>query len=196
ASYRDLESLNHSLEERIERRTLELSEANRELCAVLDNVDQGLVMLCPLGGMSGHASASVRVWFGEYHTGMLLSEYLASVSIDFSTSFELAWEQLADGFLPLELCITQLPKQLDANGRSWSFRYIPLMQGQELQGVLVVVADVTELLAQQAETQLQRELMQTFKRFVQDRTGLQAFIRETSASIRSLRSTSADSAQT
>ena len=66
-------------------------------------------------------------------------------------AFRLAWSQLDDGCLPLEVALSQLPSQLTQGSRTWSFRYLPFQRDDELEGVLMVIADVTDRLARERE---------------------------------------------
>jgi nitrate/nitrite-specific signal transduction histidine kinase len=53
SSYRELEQMNRTLEQKVEARTAELATKNRDMRLVLDNVDQGFINLSPKGVMAG-----------------------------------------------------------------------------------------------------------------------------------------------
>jgi two-component system chemotaxis sensor kinase CheA len=112
-----------------------------------------------------------------------LWEYLAPVSSSFATHFHLAWEQLSLGFLPLETCVAQLPARLSTLSKTFTFRYSPFFRDGEFEGLLVIVSDITGELVREREEAEQHELMQSFKRLMLDRSGFEAFMRETSAMI-------------
>jgi len=42
--------------------------------------------------------------------------------------------QIDDGFMPLEVCLSQMPEQLSQGNRTWSFRYLPFYRDGELEG--------------------------------------------------------------
>lgn len=187
-SYRALEEMNRTLEQKVERRTVELARANRDMRLVLDNVDQGFVTVTPDGIMALERSRVVCEWFGGGPEKATFTDYIQRTSRGFALAFELAWEQLLDGFLPLELCVDQLPKQLVAKGRTWSFRYLPFCRDDKLEGVLIVIAEITDQLARQQEEAEQAELMQGFKRIIVDRSGFGSFLRDADVMVEALRS--------
>jgi len=104
--------------------------------------------------------------------------HMARSSAGFGETFNLAWSQLRDDFLPLELCLDQLPERLTSGVRTWSFRYLPFFQGQKLEGLLVVSNEITGQLAQERGEAEQRELMHGFTRLMLDRSGFSIFASE------------------
>ncbi len=186
ASYRNLEEMNRTLEQKVEARTVELADKNRDMRLVLDNVDQGFVTLSPEGVMALERSRQVGTWFGEAEGHRTFWEYLRRASESFSASFELGWSQIADDFLPIEVCLGQLPERLSSGGRTWSFRYQPFFRDEKLEGVLVAIAEITERLARERDDAEHAELMQAFKRVVQDRVGFEVFLGESSEIVASI----------
>jgi two-component system chemotaxis sensor kinase CheA len=186
ASYRKLEEMNRTLEQKVEARTVELADKNRDMRLVLDNVDQGFVTLTPAGVMALERSRQVGAWFGETEGHLTFWDYLGRTSPSFAASFELGWSQIADDFLPLEVCLAQLPERLSSGGRTWSFRYQPFFREEQLEGVLVAIAEITERLARERDDAEHAELMQAFKRVVQDRVGFEVFLAESSEIVASI----------
>jgi len=176
-SYRELEEMNRTLEHKVEERTLALAGRNRDMRLVLDNVDQGFVTLSMDGVMASERSAVVDRWFGT-GTGKTFWHYLFATNPDFALGFELGWDQLVADVLPYEVALEQLPSRLNANGSSFSLRYIPLVKDERLEGVLVVVADITDRLLREREEAELTEMMEAFRRLMLDRTGFVAFSNE------------------
>lgn len=187
-SYRSLEEMNRTLEQKVAARTVELADMNRDMRLVLDNVDQGFVTLTPDGAMAQARSRQVGAWFGEPAGALTFWHYLAATSPSFASAFELAWSQIAEDFLPLGVCLAQLPERLASAGRTWSLRYLPFFRDEKLEGVLVAIADVTERLAREREDAEHTELMQAFKRLVQDRASFEVFLGEAAAMVASIAS--------
>jgi two-component system chemotaxis sensor kinase CheA len=186
SSYRELERMNRTLEQKVAERTAELAHKNRDMHLVLDNVDQGFINLSPDGAMAGERSAIVTQWFGPSDPAQAFWEYIERFSGSFASLFNCAWSQIADGFLPLAMCLSQLPAQLTQGQRAWSFRYLPLYgdeSGTELEGVLMVIADVTDRLAREREEAEHGELMQASKRLLLDRNGFSSFLQEATAMV-------------
>jgi two-component system chemotaxis sensor kinase CheA len=190
-SYRELEQMNRTLEQKVEARTAELALKNRDMRLVLDNVDQGFINLSPHGVMAGERSAVVAQWFGASDQTQPFWDYVAHFSRSFAVAFRLAWSQIDDGFLPLEVCLSQLPSQLTQANRTWSFRYLPFNRDGELEGVLMVIADVTDRLAREREEAEHGELMQGFKKLMLDRSGFTSFLQDATAMVNQIVSPSA-----
>src|SRR6187431_145274 len=117
---RDAQLSEHAsnLEQKVETRTRELDERNRGMRLVLDNVTQGFVTIDLRGQMASETSAILARWFGPPEPGSTLFQYLASFAPGFSEQLELHLGQVADGFLPSEVALDQLPKRFSAEGRT------------------------------------------------------------------------------
>jgi two-component system chemotaxis sensor kinase CheA len=178
ASYRQLEEMNRTLEHKVEERTIELARRNLDMRLVLDNVDQGLITLGMDGVMALERSGAVDQWFGAYAGGVRFVDYVREISPSFAVEFELAWDQVLEDVLPLNTAIDQMPRRLVYQGRTFSLRYLPFHRDGQLEGVLLVLAEITERLAKEREDAEQSELMESFKRLMLDRTGMTAFLRE------------------
>jgi two-component system chemotaxis sensor kinase CheA len=179
-SYDSLEDLNRTLEQKVEERTVELGRRNGDMRLVLDNVEEGLLTLTPEAIMKLEHSSIVDRWFGPFGEDTTFFAYLSRTSPAFADFFELAWEALREGLLPLEVCVAQLPRVIEARGSTWHLRYTPLMNGERLEGMLVVILDVTTEIARQKEEQAQREILTAFQRLMRDRDGFMAFHAEMS----------------
>src|SRR6478752_7245082 len=176
-SYRELEEMNRTLEHKVEERTLALADRNRDMRLVLDNVDQGFVTLSMSGTMARERSAVIDRWFGAGPAAKFW-QYMFTTSPDFALGFELGWDQLVADVLPYEVALEQLPSRLNANGSSYSLRYIPLVKDERLDGVLLVIADITDRLQREREEAELTEMMEAFRRLMLDRTGFLAFANE------------------
>lgn len=190
-SYRALEQMNRTLEQKVEERTAELALKNRDMRLVLDNVDQGFINLSPQGVMATERSAIVSQWFGASDKAQPFWDYISHFSRSFAVVFRLAWSQIEDGFMPLDVCISQMPEQLTQGTRTWSFRYLPFYREGELEGLLMVVADVTDRLAREREEAEHGELMQGFKKLMLDRSGFTNFLQDASSMVAQIVSPSA-----
>jgi two-component system chemotaxis sensor kinase CheA len=194
ASYRELEQMNRTLEQKVEARTAELAMKNRDMRLVLDNVDQGFINLSPQGVMVGERSAIVTEWFGASDKVEPFWDYISHFSQSFADTLWLAWSQIDDGFLPLEVCLDQMPGQLTQGARTWCFRYLPFYREGELEGLLMVAAEVTDRLAREREEAEHGELMQSFKRLMRDRSGFTGFMQEATTMMNQVVSPSATTA--
>ncbi|MFT5586010.1 MAG: HPt (histidine-containing phosphotransfer) domain-containing protein, partial [Cognaticolwellia sp.] len=158
-----------------------LSTADEALAGtrlVLDNVDQGLLILNPQGQVGSQASQAMGSLLGEAERGTHFSELLAQADADFADWWALAWESVSDGFLPLELAMSQLPSRLEHRERSLQLHYQPIMDGEELTQVIVVVNDISADLAQERAQVLQQEVLAVFQHLTRDPGGFEGFLRE------------------
>ena len=168
------------LEKKVEERTAQLRERNREMQVVLDSIEQGIVTVDAKGGalFPEHSSAIVK-FFGEFHPGETFSDFLSRSCVTTAAWFSMNWDALEDGFLPLELALDQLPKAAKIGDDSYTFQYKPKFDGEgELEAVLIVVSDVTSDVAREHAEALQRELLTMLESAMADPRGFAAFHRE------------------
>lgn len=182
-SYDSLEDMNRNLEKKVEARTVELAGRNRDMRLVLDNVEEGFLTIDADGVMALEHSLILDRWFGTYGEKTKFSKYIEGTNPTFAATFDLGWDAIVDGFLPIDLCIDQLPHRIHSRANTWQVRYTAIMNSGRLEGVLVVVQDITASLLRQREEQEQRGIMSAFQRLMRDRTGFLAFYRETSSLI-------------
>ncbi|MEO7037173.1 MAG: ATP-binding protein [Polyangiaceae bacterium] len=174
----DVERANEFLEQRVRERTQELGERNDELRLVLDNIDQALTTIDLEGRLVGARSSVVDRWFGGRTADPLFLDYVPADQ-RFASLFKLGLEALRDDILPRELCLDQLPKRLVALGKYFECRYLPIEEGDQLRGLLLVIDDVTEQRVRaQAEAE-QRELLAAFTALMRDRNGFLSFVEQT-----------------
>jgi two-component system chemotaxis sensor kinase CheA len=163
----------------VEFRTCELDERNREMRLVLDSVTQGFVMIDVGGRMASERSAIVDVWFGEPAPGATFMAFIEPHAAEFAAWFDLALGTIRDQLMPVELCITQMPTHLALpGGRTFEVGYRTIMNGDELERILVIVSDVTAELVRERSEREQRELLGMFQRITNDRTAVDEFMTE------------------
>ncbi len=170
--------LYEEMEARVAERTAALHDRNREMRFVLDNVSQGLVVCNRDGKLSEERSAVVATWFeqGIPHT---LAELFEQYDPAGKGWFEIAWEQLLDGTMPIEVSCHQLPKALTVGSRELELLWQPIVDGAgAFAHMLVVMSDVTEVRAQQRAELEQMEAFALFERLTRDRDGVIEFVNE------------------
>jgi HPt (histidine-containing phosphotransfer) domain-containing protein/signal transduction histidine kinase len=174
-----------NLEKRVEERTRELDERNREMRGVLDNVAQGFITIDTYGQMATERSAIVDTWFGDMPNGRL-SDLLRDRSPEFASWLDASLEMIRDDFMPLEVCLAQMPHSFVSEGCSFAVSYSPIMEGEKLQRLLVIISDVTAQLAHERAELEQRELVAVFRRVGSDRTACEEFLEEAGAQVEQL----------
>jgi predicted ATPase/GAF domain-containing protein/signal transduction histidine kinase len=178
AARRGLEEANDTLEQKVRSRTSELSRRNADMRLVLDNVTQGLLSIDLTGKLSGERSLAAERWFGPFAGEPNLAQHMRRFDARFADSFELAFESVVDDILPLEVSLAQLPVELCHGGREYRLRYSAIRRGDELNGLLVVVTDETDALAQAREEAAQKELLTLCQALARDRSGVLGFFAE------------------
>ena len=174
------------LEKIVRARTNELDARNRGMSLVLDNVRQGFMTVNHQGELLSECSAVVGEWFGVPEEKQSFSQFIARTSEDFSASFAQGWEQMMDGFLPLDLCLDQMPKSFQVGELEFYVDYRPIFSAQslseddasEMEGMLLVISDVTEAKERERLEAEQRETFKILDRIVSDRVGFIEYFSE------------------
>lgn len=181
------------LERLVSQRTEQLNTKNRDLRLVLDNVEQGFITVDREARVVGEYSRAIESWLGERQTGEVLWSSLTPGKPKDEASFAVGWEQLTDGSLPFEICLDQLPRRLQLGGRHLNVEYRPL-GGEGFERLLVVISDVTAVVACEASEQEGRDLVNLTKRLLKDRDGFLEFLDESRRLLGRIRQNSADGA--
>ncbi len=188
----ELEQHRSHLESLVATRTRELATRNAALRLVLDNVDQGLATIGLDGALRPERSAAFDRWF-DAPDGGAFAGAIARDDERLRLTLQLGWEQVAEGFLPPEVTIDQLPKRFDRDDRHFTLSVKPIVDathspdGAALAGALLVVTDVTAELEARKEQARQREENQVFRRLARDKAAFVAFLEETGSLVERLR---------
>lgn len=167
------------LEKIVQKRTAELDERNRAMRLVLDNVDAGLITIDAQGRIKPEFSRSVERWFGAPQSDEPLSAFLSRLDEPLGESFQLGWEQCVEGLFPLDMALAQLPSKLVFGRRQYELAYRPILgAGESLEGLLVVISDVSAEVERQRLESEQKETLSALDRILQDKTGFLEFLTE------------------
>ncbi len=167
------------LEAIVNERTEELDARNADLRLVLDSVGQGLMTVELDGAMGGARSAAVETLLGAPVDQGNFLDLLDAVDGDFGVQMRMHWEGLTDGFMPHELILDQMPRRLRCGERHLRFDYSPITDAEgELVRLLVVISDVTAMVAREESERRQREVMRVFERVMEDKAGFLEFYEE------------------
>ena len=168
----------NNLEQMVELRTAELDERNREMRLVLDSVAQGFVMVDAAGRIGPEHSAIVDAWFGAPAPDVTFAAFIEPHAPEFAAWFEMTSSTLRDGYVPLELCLAQMPKRFSVGGRAFEVTYRTIMEDDYLDRLLVIISDVTAEMVRQRSEREQRELLGMFQRISSDRAGVEELVTE------------------
>ncbi len=180
------------------RRTVAMLDGrNRDMRVVLDNVTQGLLTIDRQCVISKERSAVVETWFGRAPEGTRFPDYIRQGDPTAADSFELQWEQVLDGILPMALLLDQLPKRLTWRDRQFEVSYgavadrvdaarRPVDADERFEQLLIVITDVTARLAAERAEAEQREVASVLERATRDRSGVLDFLLSSEAQVREL----------
>jgi two-component system chemotaxis sensor kinase CheA len=169
------------LEKIVEARTNELAVRQRDMRRVLDNVRQGFLTIDREGVVSAERSLQFDRWFGTTSEPETLWSLLARHSPDFAECTRVAWTEVVEGIMPLDLTLDQMPRELQVGDAHYRVAYQPIVEGTDQDRFLVVVTDVTaEILGESAERD-RRETMLLFERLLADRNAVLDYFEEGSA---------------
>jgi two-component system chemotaxis sensor kinase CheA len=175
---RQLADHREGLERLVADRTSELSARNAAMRVVLDNVAQGLATAGIDGRLSSERSAAFDRWFGAPDSGSFFGEHIAGDDKRLAAGFSVAFEQVIEDVIPIEVSLEMMPKLLERHERFYSLDYAPVSRDEKLDGVLLMVTDITSRVhAERAEAE-QREQIKTFQRVLNDRAGFIEFFTE------------------
>lgn len=187
-SYERLEAMNRTLEAKVQERTRELGNRNRDMRLVMDNVNQGLVTVALDGKLAHERSAITDRWFGPCEREVLFSEYIAKADPTYAMTFKLGYEALIEDVMPRELCMRQLPCRLRYDGREYRCSYFPIVKEGKLDGLLIAIDDVTSELLHAREEAERKEILAMFEALTKDRNGFLAFMDEADEIVKQLHS--------
>ncbi len=168
----------------IATREAQISQRNRDLRRVLDNVAEGLMTVRKDGSVSDERSRAIDDWFGAPAPGIQVFEYLA---VDQPTAdvLCLGWTALNDDFMPVEVILDQMRVRFEHRQRSFELDFSPIWLGPEenqvIDEVLVVVRDVTAVVERERAEIAQREALRVFRRVLVDPVGFRDFLRNGAA---------------
>lgn len=168
------------LEGLVEQRTQALVRRNADMRRVLDNVDQGFLTIDRSGKMSQERSAIIDRWLGAAPASGVLWDYIDRAAPGMGLPLSLGWEQVLEDILPLEVAVQMMPRSFVAGSRHFTIDYKPtLSDSGTLEGMLVVLSDVTVVIERERLEEEEREVLQLFSRVLQDRAGVLEFLAET-----------------
>lgn len=170
--------------------TSALDESNQDMRRVLDNVEQGFVMVDAEGKASAQRSAILEQWFGPppQNTDATVWAWLSGGDERFAAFVQGGWEAAFDGIFPIELAIDQLPKHIISRDRTFAVAYRPVIgQDGATQSLILVLSDVTLQVEADKAQRRQREHAALFERLTQDRRGFLQFWDEAENILRDLR---------
>ncbi|HEY3494975.1 MAG TPA: hypothetical protein VGK73_09830, partial [Polyangiaceae bacterium] len=152
--------------------------ANADLRIILDNAGQGFLSLDAKGRLIGERSAVIETWLAGFRPGARFADLLRPFDPLLADRFEAEWLQVEAGFLPLEVCLDQLPKLLLVGNTSLSLEYRAVRAGAEgVEKFVVIISDISAEVARREADMRQRDLLDAFERILRDPDGFLLFMK-------------------
>ncbi|MEY2937214.1 MAG: hypothetical protein RL033_7963 [Pseudomonadota bacterium] len=168
------------LEGLVDQRTRALVSRNEDMRRVLDNVDQGFLTIDRNGKMSEERSAIIGRWLGTVPASGVLWDYIAQAAPSMALPLSIGWDQVVEDILPLEVSVQMMPRSFVIGSRHYAIDYKPTQnESGALEGMLIVLSDVTVVVERERLEEEEREVLQLFSRVLQDRAGVLEFLGET-----------------
>ncbi|HYE93856.1 MAG TPA: Hpt domain-containing protein, partial [Terriglobales bacterium] len=167
------------LEKIVAARTETIREKQRDMRLILDHVETGLVTIDLAGRMSSECSRVVEQWFGAPAPGQTLAAWLGRKDATYGEWLALGLESLAEGTLPPDVALGQLPTVLKDGDRTYAVAFQLITGPADVpEKILVIVADMTERLRKEASERYQVELLELFQHIMRDKAGFVEFLAE------------------
>lgn len=130
------------LESLVTQRTKQLDKRNKDMRLVLDTVEQGYITIDRDGKPVGERSLAVDRWLGKLDETHSIWQSLSAGRADREATFTMAWEQVVEDLLPVEVTLQQLPNRLQVGDRHLNFEY-RVLDKSGFTRTLVVISDVS-----------------------------------------------------
>lgn len=165
-------------EETAEELRVQRRRREAELRHLLDHVPVGVLTIDAEGRVGPDWSLTAECLLGTPDPDTKLAAHLSTVDPTFARRFELGWEQVTEGVLPVELALDQLPKQLEVGQHHFRTSFIPMNTTGGAGRFLVVIEETTEALQRRSEEEANLEFAASLTRFLRDREAFEEFLAE------------------
>ncbi len=177
------------LEQVVEEKTRQLLTRTIDMQMILDNADQGFLILSADGAILPEFSRVLERWFGPITTGekvwdLLFRDPAAQSDRDF---LKFAWMQIEQQSMPFEVSVEQLPKRFELNRRCFGL-CLRQVNGTSAssQSYLLMVTDITDHIEAERADVHHREMLSVFQSVMSDRTAFVEFYADAERMVRQL----------
>lgn len=174
------------LERIVAQRTVALNARNDDLRRVLDHLSQGLVIVRRDGLPSAERSRATETLLGAPAADASFAAWIGQSDGAAGAMMSMGLEQVFEEILPPELTLPQLPAEARVGERVLAFDYTAIGEAP-VEGVLVMVSDVTAERQQARMEAEQRELMALVDQALRDRRAVTELLAEGSERLLMLR---------
>ena len=155
--------------EAVRDREARLAVRNDELKVILDSVEQGFFTALASGELLPERSAITGTWLGELPTPAHVWDVVERLDPGQADWMRMAWEQMQQGVLPIDVAMEQLPKRLVYQNRHFELAYHAVTPGEVLGRTVVVLTEVTAAVQREAALAEHHEFSVLVEKLVRDR---------------------------
>lgn len=145
---------------------------------LLDHVDHGIVLVNADGTVTPEHSRAAVTLLGPLVSGQPVWQLFTQHNPRFAGWLESCWLSADDGWMPLSLSLSQLPRQIELDGRVLAVQLRVIDQTRALSPVLFVATDVTEVVRARDAERASAEVALLLTRSVEDIHLVASFIVE------------------
>ena len=172
------------LEQMVTERTEQLTERDQDVRRILANVNQGLLTVTRTGVVIGERSSAVDLLMPGVTVGAPLAEAVRAAMPAVADGLALGFAQLAEDFLPIEVALDQLPRELTIDQRQLALAYAPIVHADDAcHRVLITITDVSAERQRDRARAADHERVALFRAISSDRRGLERFLSDADAQI-------------
>lgn len=166
------------LERKVEARTGQLDQRQRDVRLLLDNARQAFLVIDADGLITGERSSAIDRWFGPVPARASWFDLLRSVSPDLAERTRAGWQAVVDDFLPVELTLSQLPSVVRIGACTLRVEYRIVSPPTLPLRAMLIVEDVTRAIAEEASRADREEDLQLLAGLLDDRAWMLGFLDE------------------
>ncbi|MFW5871860.1 MAG: ATP-binding protein [bacterium] len=142
----ELNEYSQNLEKMVQERTQELAASNRFIQAMVNSLNEGLFVFNSENMVLDHYTRICEDIFETSLKDKKIWEIFGVNEKEKNTIIN--WSScLFDNLLPFEDAIVLGPSEINKEGKIISLKYFPMMENEQLEGVVVVAEDVSEAMA-------------------------------------------------
>ena len=172
------------LEQMVAERTEQLTARDQDVRRILANVNQGLLTVTRTGVVIGERSSAVDLLMPGVTVGAPLAEAVRAAVPAVADGLALGFAQLAEDFLPIEVALDQLPRELTIDQRQLALAYAPIVHADDAcHRVLITITDVSAERQRDRARAADHERVALFRAISSDRRGLERFLSDADAQI-------------
>ena len=172
------------LQAMVDERTAQLAERNRAMRLVLEHVNQGLLTISRDGVIHGEQSTAAATLLGDVAEGANLADLVRAIDARGGDAFAMAFSQLVDDILPIEVLVDQVPKQIVSKDRELAVACTAIRGADgAVARLLVTLTDVTAEREHERARAADEEQIVLFRALSTDRHGCKRFISDSAQHI-------------